>query len=297
MLIRGRGTRAGGYPAAVTDPEGLSRELVATWDAGAATYDRLPRHGIRHDDERRAWRRFVAAVLGDPAHSAVPRLRVLDVGTGTGVLALLAAELGHDVTGLDLSPGMLAQARRHAMDAGLAVTWIEGDAASPPVEPGSFDAVVARHLVWTLPSPGPAIGAWREALRPDGLVAVIDGCTARRPLPLRLAGSAARRVVDRRGGPADAVEHPYRPDQLARLPLSRQVGTSAIARVMADAGLRHVRIRAMGEVERVERAHLSFVERLADPWTRYLATGRSPGTAAEPTDRATESGTAGRHPR
>ena len=112
----------------MTEHDLLTRELVATWDAGAATYDGLPRHGIRHDDERRAWRRLVAAILGDAAHASVPKLRVLDVGTGTGVLAFLAAELGHDVTAIDLSPGMLAQARRYALDAGLAVTWLEGDA-------------------------------------------------------------------------------------------------------------------------------------------------------------------------
>jgi ubiquinone/menaquinone biosynthesis C-methylase UbiE len=260
----------------VTEQDQLSRELVATWDAGAATYDRLPRHGIRHDDERRAWRRLVAAILGDPAHAAVPKLRVLDVGTGTGVLALLAAELGHDVTAVDLSPGMLRQARRRALDTGLAVTWLEGDAAAPPVDPESFDAVVCRHLVWTLADPERAIAAWRVPLRPGGLIAVIDGWYQRQPLPLRWAGLAAGRMVKRSGSGSDGHEHPYRADQLARLPLARQSGTTAIADAMIAAGLNHVRVRPLVEIERIERSHQSFVERLADPWRRYLATGRSP---------------------
>ncbi len=272
----GRGGDSAGYPAGVTEHDQLSRELVATWDAGAATYDRLPRHGIRHDDERRAWRRLVAAILGDPAHAAVPRLRVLDVGTGTGVLALLAAELGHDVTAVDLSPGMLGQARRRALDTGLAVTWLEGDAAAPPVEPDSFDAVVCRHLVWTLADPAGAIAAWRGPLRPGGLIAVIDGWYARQPPPVRWAARAAGRLVKRNGPDGDSHEHPYRPDQLARLPLARQSGTAAIANAMVAAGLTHVRVRPLVEIERIERAHQSFAERLADPWRRYLATGRSP---------------------
>jgi SAM-dependent methyltransferase len=272
----GRDRDSTGYPPGVTEHDQLTRELVATWDAGAATYDGLPRHGIIHDDERRAWRRLVAAILGDPAHAAVPKLRVLDVGTGTGVLAFLAAELGHDVTAVDLSPGMLVQARRRALDAGLAVTWLEGDAQAPPVEPGSFDAVISRHLVWTLAAPERAIAAWRERLRPDGLVAVIDGWYARRPLPFRLAAVAAGRLVKGSRAGSDTREHPYRPDQLARLPLAHQSGTGAIADAMTAAGLTHIRVRPLVEIERIERAHQSLVERLADPWSRYLATARSP---------------------
>ena len=257
------------------DVDPLSRELITTWDAGAATYDAVPRHGIRHDDERQAWRRLVAAMLGDPAHSNMPRLRVLDVGTGTGVLALLAAELGHEVTGLDFSPAMLARARGRALDAGLAVTWLEGDAAAPPVEPGTFDAVVCRHLAWTLPDPARAIEAWTNALRPGGLVAIVDGWYPRRAFPGTVAGALAQRWLERRG--RDREEHPYRADQLARLPLARQRGSAGIVAAMRAGGLAHVRVRTIPEVDRVERSHATRIERLADPWRRYLATGRRAG--------------------
>lgn len=257
-------------------PDPLSLELAALWDDDATTYDGRARHGIRYPDERQAWRRLVAAVLGDPAHSAMPRLRVLDVGTGTGVLAMLAAELGHDVTGIDLSEGMLAQARRRALDAGIAVTWLAGDAADPPVEPASFDAVVGRHVIWTLPDPEHALVAWRTVVRPGGLIAVIDGWYARRRLPARLVGDIAAGLVVRRASRHGTGDHSYRDDQLARLPLAHQDGLAAIATTMRAAGLAHVRVRSLPEVDRVERAHQAVLVRLADPWRRYLATGRRP---------------------
>ena len=262
--------------AGLARPDPLSLELAAMWDADATTYDGRARHGIRYADERQAWRRLVAAVLGDPAHSAMPRLRVLDVGTGTGVLALLAAELGHDVTGIDLSEGMLAQARRRALDARIPVTWLAGDAAAPPVEPASFDAVVGRHVLWTLPDPERAIVAWRTAVRPGGLIAVIDGRYVQRRLPARLVGELAARLVARRAARHGTSDHRYRDDQLARLPLAHQDGLSAVAGTMRAAGLAHVRVRTLPEVDRVERAHLGVLDRLADPWRRYLATGRRP---------------------
>ena len=60
-------------------------------------------------------------------------------------MSLLAAELGHGVTALDLSPGMLAEARRKADRLGLDIETVVGPAQEPP--PGPFDVVLERHLL------------------------------------------------------------------------------------------------------------------------------------------------------
>jgi ubiquinone/menaquinone biosynthesis C-methylase UbiE len=253
----------------------IKAAVVASWDSGAGAYDATPRHGIRHDDERVAWRRLVAAILGDPAHAAVPRRRVLDVGTGTGVLALLAAELGHDVTGVDLSAGMLERAARNATAAGLSIQLQVADAESLPDDLRGFDAVVSRHLVWTLPHPAAAIAAWRRAARSDGLVAVIDGTFAPTPRGLGWATALAGRLVRRRDR-REGGHHEYAARLYEALPLARQPDTHAIRALLRNAGLVDVRVRTVPEVDRVERAHLDPVERFADRWSRYLATGRVP---------------------
>lgn len=77
-----------------------------------------------------------------------PVRRILDLGCGTGSHAILFAERGYDVTGVDLSPTMLDQARRKAAEAGVEAEWIVGDART--VETGStFDAVLLMFAVFS----------------------------------------------------------------------------------------------------------------------------------------------------
>ncbi|MGH7621636.1 MAG: class I SAM-dependent methyltransferase [Gemmatimonadaceae bacterium] len=100
---------------------------------------------------------------------------VLDLGTGTGFVALIAAELGHRVVGTDLSEGMLREARSAARKRGVQVSFELGDAVTPEYPGEAFDAIVARHLLWTLREPEEAFQNWRRVLRSNGRVVAIDG--------------------------------------------------------------------------------------------------------------------------
>jgi SAM-dependent methyltransferase len=86
--------------------------------------------------------------------------------------SLLLASQGYDVTAVDLSPGMLSRLRAKAEQRGLAIRAIEADALAPP--PGDFDAVVERHLLWTLPDPGTALAAWHK-VAPRGRLVLVEG--------------------------------------------------------------------------------------------------------------------------
>ena len=111
------------------------------------------------------------------ALAAGPGDRWLDVGTGTGAVAVIAARAGADVTGVDLAPGMIETARRLAAEEGLSVRFEVGDAEALPVPDASFEKVSSAMGLIFAPdhaaaaselarvcAPGGRIGfsAWRE---------------------------------------------------------------------------------------------------------------------------------------
>ena len=119
--------------------------------------------------EYEAWIGAIEKLLPQPPSD------VLDVGTGTGFVALITSQLGHHVIGLDLSTAMLSEARLRAEQRGLRTTFAVGDAVAPALAEESLDAIICRHLLWTLPEPQVALVNWHRLLRPEGRVVVIDG--------------------------------------------------------------------------------------------------------------------------
>ena len=101
-------------------------------------------------------------------------LDVLDAGTGTGYFAILLAKAGHRVTGIDLTPAMLAEAEADAGQEGVRIRFAQMDAQETGLAGGSFDAVVTRNLTWTLPEPEKAYREWHRLLRPGGVLLNFD---------------------------------------------------------------------------------------------------------------------------
>ena len=101
-------------------------------------------------------------------------LRILDVGTGTGFFAILLAEKGHRVEGIDLTPAMLEEARWIAKQRNLDITFREMDAQNLDYPNDSFDVVISRNLTWTLPDPERAYASWFRVLKPGGVLLNFD---------------------------------------------------------------------------------------------------------------------------
>jgi ubiquinone/menaquinone biosynthesis C-methylase UbiE len=152
------------------EPDVVKQQVAAHWNRRAPGFDTDFGHSIRTAGERAAWDRILDLVV--PARAG---LDALDVGCGTGFLTFELAARGHRVTGIDFAPAMIAEARRKAAERGVAVRLEEGDAEQLAFAPDSFDLVISRHLLWTLPHPEAAIDEWIRVSRPGARLVVVDG--------------------------------------------------------------------------------------------------------------------------
>jgi ubiquinone/menaquinone biosynthesis C-methylase UbiE len=97
---------------------------------------------------------------------------VLDVACGTGNAALRAAQAGATVTGVDLTPELLAVGRELAARERVAIEYVEGDAEALPVEDERFDVVLSVFGCMFAPRHGLAAAELARVLRPGGRLCV-----------------------------------------------------------------------------------------------------------------------------
>lgn len=129
--------------------------------------------------ERAAWEQRAgayAASIDDLTSGSIPALldaagvgpgvRVLDVGTGPGFVALAAAARGADVRAVDQSAAMVAHAREAGVDA------VQSGVETLSFEDGCFDAVVAGYVLNHLPRPAVGVASLGRVLRPGGRLAM-----------------------------------------------------------------------------------------------------------------------------
>jgi SAM-dependent methyltransferase len=96
---------------------------------------------------------------------------VLDVGCGTGVVAVTAARIGARVRGLDLTPELLERARENARIASVEIEFREGDVEALPFEDAAFDVVLSQFGHMFAPRPEIALAEMLRVLKPGGTIA------------------------------------------------------------------------------------------------------------------------------
>ncbi len=201
-------------------------------------------------------------------------LKILDVGTGPGFLALLLAELGHEVTGVDLSGRMVEAARANAEKAGLRVMFLQGDAECLDFPDSSFDVVASKYLLWTLPAPEKAVMEWMRVAKAGGTVMAIDGEWYKSDPVSRLRTWLAD-IAGPKPEYRSRFEKEYG-DIRGELPMYEQ-RPEKITGIFKSCGLSDVRVEPMKAVYDVQNRKRRLPERIAPPSPVYFITGKNPG--------------------
>ena len=150
-------------------PSGDTKNYIENyWTKRADAFAALRRQEL-HSEKYSQWQREIVQHL-PPAK----QLRILDVGCGAGFFSVLLANEGHRVTGIDLTPAMIAQAETLAAAEGCSCTFQTADAEHTAFSDGSFDVVIARNLMWNLPHPETAYAEWLRVLAPKGILLNYD---------------------------------------------------------------------------------------------------------------------------
>jgi SAM-dependent methyltransferase len=145
---------------ATSELAALKTKLRATWSAG--DFGQIAKYYTRQADE------FVSRL------GIKPDMKVLDVACGTGNTALPAARAGAVVTGVDIAPNLVEQARENAKAAGLNVQFDEGDAEALPYGDASFDGVLTMFGAMFAPRPELVASELKRVTRPGGFIAMAN---------------------------------------------------------------------------------------------------------------------------
>lgn len=101
-------------------------------------------------------------------------LKALDIGTGPGFFAMVLSGMGHRVTAIDCTEGMLQEAQRNMKTVGLTGEFYQMDSHELGFEPETFDLLICRDLTWTLRDPRTAYREWYRILKPQGRLLIFD---------------------------------------------------------------------------------------------------------------------------
>ena len=138
------------------------------WTGRAKGYSEVNQHELATGQDR-VW-------LGE-IRKHLPKgenLKILDVGTGPGFFAILLARAGYDVTAVDYTEAMLAEAKKNAGEVAEKIHFQRMDAQRLDFPDGYFDVVISRNLTWNLECPEQAYAEWMRVLKEGGRLLNFD---------------------------------------------------------------------------------------------------------------------------
>lgn len=147
----------------------IKDKVTSYWSKRAGSFSDH-KHDEAHSYKAELWREELTGKLPKGEN-----LRILDVGCGAGFFELVLAPLGYRMTGIDLTPDMISQAKQlAALHHAAKAEFFVMDAEKPDFPDNYFDAVISRNLTWTLPLPAEAYREWHRILKPGGVLLNYD---------------------------------------------------------------------------------------------------------------------------
>ena len=140
------------------------------WNSRAEGYTLSNREELEDEHRIFLWEQQIRRAL----NGRICR-HVLDVGCGPGFFSVLLARLGYEVTAVDYTENMLAEARKNAAHYGVDIDFRRMDAQKLDFDDGIFDLVISRNVLWNLEQPEQAYREWLRVLKPNGTVMNFDG--------------------------------------------------------------------------------------------------------------------------
>jgi predicted deacylase/ubiquinone/menaquinone biosynthesis C-methylase UbiE len=162
------------YGRIVKKQDERKEKIVKYWEKRSESF-LSQRRAELHSVMAGRWLREIHKQIEGLQKEASPRtLRILDVGCGTGFFTILLAQQGYEVTGIDLTPKMIENAKILAKEEGCACEFCCMDAEKLEFPDESFDVVISRNLTWTVPDAMQAYGEWVRVLRKGGILLNFD---------------------------------------------------------------------------------------------------------------------------
>lgn len=191
----------------------IQKKMQQRWDEKGWDYDKSINHGVHNQQSILKWQEILDSYKKGNSNF------LLDVGTGTGFVSLIASRLGYSVTGIDWSETMLFQAREKSVKEKLNITFIHGKTESLPFHKNYFDVITARHVLWTLSQPDETLRQWFDVLKKGGSV-----------------------IADYSIKNSNTPGHHYDEEIEQVLPLNKPVQITEITQLFASAGFTDIKV-------------------------------------------------------
>lgn len=237
------------------------------WNYRSQTFDKSPGHYAASKEEEEAWKALLRSKLDDVE-------KILDIGSGTGFLSLMLADMGYEVVGIDLSEKMIARASAKAKGRGLPIDFHQGDAENLGFEDNSFDAVVNRAVLWTLPHPDIAVREWMRVLRPGGkLCFFLHEPRDDRRVAIRKQVLNLWILLSERRNPWHTLGSG---GQVVNLPYNGGVKPGVVIDLLKSAGYSHALAEPMHEIETLKRQRMPYPYRISHGHGQFCYTAEKP---------------------